>query len=86
MPLKKIKVQYVVGARGTMAANELLEQAREEWEQIREQYQSYNEDEQNELIEYFNEIIKGNPLGDALFGIDATNSDFTDAVTGLEDE
>ena len=79
MPLdKSVKLQIKIkkgskGARGTEAANELVNMLTENWEQLQDAFNGKSEEEQEALMTHFESINED--LGDCLFGSSANPED-----------
>ena len=86
MAIKKlvIKLKGAHGARGTEAADELVDMLKENWEQIQTKYNELTETEKNEMLEHFNSTFEN--IGDTLFGEEADFSAVDEYINGLNEE
>ena len=88
MAIKKLAIRLKnpdkAGARGTKAADEMMDLLRDNWDQVQAKFNDLNESEKNEMLEHFNSQFEN--LGDALFGSDAGVDELNNYVDGLDDD
>ena len=86
MAIKKlvIKLRGTHGARGTQAADEVMDMLKENWDEIQDKFNALTESEKNDMLEHFNADFEN--VGDTLFGAEAQIEALTEYVNGLDEE
>ena len=79
-----IKLKGAHGARGTEAADELVDMLKENWEQIQTKYNELTETEKNKMLEHFNSSFEN--IGDMLFGEEADFIYVDEYINCLDEE